>query len=229
MSVVSWDDIKEIPVSGQSNFSGEKEQVYAELKEGSNFFRIIEEQVRCVLMYYAFGRFQKSSDEFGSSEETCPLSKEKDEKGIYYKARPYYLFKAIDRQAGKVKILRVGRQVANNMKACATDKKWGPLIGYDINIRKGARGQQPLYIVMPDPKSDLSEEDKEMIAGDMLKLEKYDKPAMREWVDKFIKDRKEAMNKSVKTGSVRSPVKEEIIAQPAEVTDEFSDSDIDNI
>lgn len=235
MSKMSWGDVKD--ASGPGTNTNRTESAIAELQEGPNFFRVISEDFYGILMYYAWNRFQKSSDAFDADEIKCPLSKEKDERGIPYRARPYYLFKVIDRRAGKIKILRVGRQVAQMMKSFATSENWGPLTNYDICIQKNSKGAKSLYyMVMPMPK-ELSKEDKELIANDTLDIEKYSKPANVEWVQKFIAQHKGGAEAPAKTSNKPQPA-----AKPAapkkpepEVTDDFTeesgsvDDDFENL
>lgn len=237
MSKLSWDDIKETPPpSGGKREGGESP--YVELKDGANYIRVVDDKTfYAVLMYYAYGRFQKSADEFGSSGN-CPLANEVDEKGDNYRARPYFLFKVIDRSKDKLKVLRVGKQVLDMMKIQAKKPNWGPLTGYDLCITKRKKGENPLYLVAPEPKAPLSEEDEMLIKNDNINLEALSKPAKVEWVQKFIDEHKAGAQRSrsgnskentssnVRSGSnnnAQKPRTPPAKAVEPEVSDDFQD------
>lgn len=225
---IDWKDVKDNAPSGGAGGGRRGESPYAELQEGANYFRVVSQKFYGTLMYYAWGRFQKSADEYGSDESICPLGQEKDEKGQFFKARPYYLFKAIERSTGKLKILRVGRQLAQMMKTYATSESWGPLANYDICITKGPKGAQPLYMVAPIPPKPLSEEDKELIANDTIDLEKHAAPTQVKWVQKFIDDHHGARRPPQEKAAAptpRAPARKPA-AEPApapQVSNDFSD------
>lgn len=188
MAKLNWSDFK----GPQKNFKGQGsgESIYANMAEGNNYYRVISNEFYGSLVYFAWKKYQRSADEYGSSESICPLAQEKDEDGEYFRARPNFLFKVIERSSGKVKVLRVPRQVANMMRTYATSSDWGPLTGYDICIEKGARGSNPLYMVKAIPPKPLSAEDQELIANDTLDLAKAAQPAKVDWVKEFIKRNK---------------------------------------
>lgn len=229
MSKIEWDDIKEIQTQNSGGDTN-KESVYAELKEGANHFRIASDEKHVTMVYFAWGRFMKSADELGAENPVCPLAKEKDEKNNYFRARPYYLFKVIERRSKKLRVLRVGRQVAHNIKMFATQEGWGSPTNYDINIQKGPRGSQPLYIVIPSAPKPMSAEDKELVANDAIDLAKHAKPSKVEWVQDFITKFKPGAKETTTTATASATAKTKPQTQktaPAvkepEVSNDFED------
>jgi hypothetical protein len=243
MSKLQFKDIKETGTPGHKRDPGDP-SIYIPLEEGSNYVRIAEEDFCGVMMYYAYGRFQKSADPYGAAESICPLAKERDEKGDFYKARPYFLFKAFDRRTGKIGILRVGKQLTLLMKKRAAHKSLGPLTQYDICIEKGPKGAQPLYDVIPEPKTPFTDEELAMIAADKIDLEQAAKPAKVEWVNEFIEKNKanaqktrgnapaatteKPRNTSTKRAPKEEPEVNNEFVGKTEVSNEFDD-DFENI
>lgn len=77
------------------------------------------------------------------------------------RAKARWLFRVIDRNEtiDSIKILDCGQQILNSLNALRTDKDWGPLEQYDVKIKRGKKGSNPLYTVAPIPKEELSEDD----------------------------------------------------------------------
>ena len=67
----------------------------------------------------------------------------------------YYL-RVLDRENSEkepsFKILEVGPQIINQLKDLIKNKRYGTLEKYDVNIKKGAKGSNPLYTVIPEGK-----------------------------------------------------------------------------
>lgn len=236
MTALTWDDIPDPRTKGSSGPRGES--VIADIEVGSNFFRIVDNQFERTLIYWAFGGMQKSADEFDTrfEDRICPLTKELDEKGEPYRPRPYYLFKALDRRSGQIKILRVSQQVAQNLKELAKSGSWGDLTRYDVNITRRPKGTNPLYLVMPSPPTELTAEEKALVAASELNLKNLARPAKVEWVQKFIDDRKNGKRSAQPSTGAERPAASRAPAKPAPVvdndfslgTDDFN-VDIDNI
>jgi hypothetical protein len=206
MSKISWNDIPE-PKAGGNN--SDQKSVFATLEVGSNFFRIATNEMHRVMMYWAMGKMIKSADRYGTRQDdrVCPLAKEKDDKGKNYRARPYYLFKAIERSSGEVKVLRVSEQVAQALKEYATSDEWGDLTQYDIKIVRRPKGTNPLYLVQAQPPKPITTEEQALVEGSNIDLEKFARPAKVETIEKFIQERK---GKKPAAKTVEQKPKEEV-------------------
>lgn len=97
---------------------------------------------------------------------TCPICKAGTKES---KAKPHWLFKVISRlesdKQGKVvvNVLDCGSQILTAIADYNKDPNWGSIIQYDITIKRGQKGKNPLYTVHPLPKVPLTAEEKEAI------------------------------------------------------------------
>ena len=92
-----------------------------------------------------------------------------------FKRQSKWFVKILDRKDDEFKVLEIGSQILNGIKALYKNKKWGDVRAYDVSIQKGPRGSQPLYTVTPNPKEKLGSEFKEKYSAfeerlDMTKL-----------------------------------------------------------
>lgn len=96
-----------------------------------------------------------------------------------FKRKPRWMIKVLDRSDNKFKLLEIGSQIYNGIKALYLDEDWGPVTQYDITIVRGAPGSQPLYRVTPSPKQSLESDLKSayMSFNDRVDLTKLTKPA----------------------------------------------------
>ena len=53
------------------------------------------------------------------------------------------------------KVLEVGSQIYNGVRALFNSSRWGKVTEYDISVLRGPKGSQPLYSVQPNPKEKL--------------------------------------------------------------------------
>ncbi|MFA5048440.1 MAG: hypothetical protein WC516_05465 [Patescibacteria group bacterium] len=88
--------------------------------------------------------------------EDCPLCK----KGV--KAQYRWYLGVLDRSSdNQPKILEISSQVLIAIKNYISDKRWGDVKLYDINIKRNPPKSNPLYDVLPDPnKGPISAEEK---------------------------------------------------------------------
>lgn len=96
-----------------------------------------------------------------------------------FKRQARWLVKVLDRADGGVKLLEIGSQIYNGIKTLVQDEEWGPVTSYDITIKRGSPGQQPLYQVSPCPKSPLDPDAKAALQAfnDRVDLTKMTQPA----------------------------------------------------
>lgn len=99
-------------------------------------------------------------------ENTCPICKLGTRES---KAKPHWLFKIIDRiesaKEGKpvVKVLDCGNQILTAISDLNRDKNWGSVAHYDLTIKRGPKGRNPLYTIHPCPKVALTEDEKNAV------------------------------------------------------------------
>lgn len=125
------------------------------LEEGSNIVRLVTSPYQFYVSWTqdASGQNRK----IRSAGEGCPLVQRGD------KIQPRWYVGVLDRKSGQPKILEVGRQIFQQIVALRKRDKWGDPRGYDINIERQPKGSQPLYVVMPEPKEKLTEEEVGMV------------------------------------------------------------------
>jgi len=116
-----------------------------------------------------------------------PVSNEKlmnalDDAG--YKRQARWMVVVLDRQDDdlkkqKFKLLEIGSQIYSGIKTLYNKKAWGPVTKYDIVITRGAPGSQPLYSVVPNPKTSVEAIFKKPFAEFMkrIDIDKFMQPA----------------------------------------------------
>lgn len=75
-----------------------------------------------------------------------------------FKRSTRWLLKVLDRSDDTFKLLEVGPQIFKGIRDLVQNPKWGKVTSYDVTIKRGPKGQQPLYNVSPDPKEALATE-----------------------------------------------------------------------
>lgn len=127
------------------------------LEEGSNIVRIVTSPYQFYVAWTqdASGQNRK----IRSAVEGCPLVQRGE------KIQPRWFVGVLHREQNGYtpKILEVGRQIFQQIVALRKRDKWGDPRAYDINIERQPKGSQPLYVVMPEPKEKLSEDEIESI------------------------------------------------------------------
>jgi len=124
---------------------------FMNLEEGSNIVRVVTSPYQFYVAWTqdASGQNRK----IRSAVENCPLAKRGD------KIQPRWYIGVLDRKTNQPKILEVGRQIFQQVVALRKREKWGDPRAYDINIERQPKGSQPLYVVMPEPKEALTQEE----------------------------------------------------------------------
>ena len=97
-----------------------------------------------------------SKKKFNSPVGDAALLERLEEADFPRKAR--WMVKVLDRSDDKFKLLEIGPQIYNGIKAIFNNPKWGKVTRYDIDIIRAKPGTNPLYSVQPNPKEDLSSE-----------------------------------------------------------------------
>lgn len=128
---------------------------FMKLEEGSNPVRIFTKpyQFYTVWTTDATGKQRK----FRSAVENCPLV----QRGEKPSARWYV--GVINRKNNKPSILEIGPQIYRQILGLRKKEKWGDPRGYDLDIERQPKGNQPLYITSPEPKTALTDDEKTAI------------------------------------------------------------------
>jgi hypothetical protein len=161
----SWDDGD---VSTPNDFMN--------LKEGMNQVRVFTNPYQFIVHWVkdASGVNRKIK----CAVNNCPLCK----KGVKTQYRWY--IGVIDRTTDMAKILEISSQIYKGIKDYVSDPDWGDVKQYDINVKRGPKGSQPLYTVVGKPKKPLTADEKEMIANfkEKLEISKFTQPPTPEEV-----------------------------------------------
>lgn len=96
-----------------------------------------------------------------------------------FKRSKRWIVKVLDRADGEFKLLEIGSQIYNAIKALHQDPDWGAVTSYDLAVDRGNTGDNPLYRVTPRPKSPLDSELKQafMEFNDRVDITKLTQPA----------------------------------------------------
>lgn len=161
----SWEEAE---VSTQNDFMN--------LKEGNNVVRVFTNPYQ---FYVAWVKDTSgSSRKIRSAIENCPLVR------AGHKLQARWYLGVIDRKSGQPKILEISTQVFTAIKNYVSDPDWGDITQYDINIKRGPKGTQPLYVVLPKPRKPMTDEEKLGIANfkERVDISKFTTPPTPEEV-----------------------------------------------
>ena len=132
---------------------------------GNDFMKLIEGEegnpIRMITSPYQFYSHW-TQDATGADRKVrcamdgCPLCQRGE------KATARWLVGIIDRKSGKPAVLEIGPQIFKGVLSLSKKAKWGDPRKYDLSIERKPKNSQPLYVVTPEPKAPLSDEDKSM-------------------------------------------------------------------
>lgn len=104
-----------------------------------------------------------------------------------------YYIKVLDRSDGQIKVLDIGTQIFKQIVDLHLDDEWGHSKHYDITIKKGAKGDNPLYSVIPGVKKPLSDDESELVRASsdpsdeaFIDLESRCKPLSADVINKIL-------------------------------------------
>lgn len=194
---------------------------FLNLKEGDNEVRIFTNPFQ---FYVAWVKDASGANhKVRGAVKNCPLVK----RGVDVKARWY--LGVLDRKSGQPKIVEIPPQVYRGIKEYHKNSKWGDVRGYDLNIKRNPKGQQPLYTVIAYPHSPLTDEEKDLVNRFLgrVDISKLTQPPTPQEVEERLQTIGlfDANPRSTKQGAtVVSPPKD---AQPTIGDDEFDFGDED--
>jgi hypothetical protein len=128
---------------------------FMQLEEGSNPVRLVTSPYQFYIHWTkdATGANRKVR----CSTRDCPLCQQ----GEQASARWYVM--AINRKTEKPAVLEMGPQIFKQIVGLSKKPKWGDPKKYDLDIERQPKGSQPLYVVSPEPHSELTDEEKAML------------------------------------------------------------------
>ena len=136
---------------------------FMQLEEGNNPIRMITSPYQFYIHW--------SKDATGANRKVrcaldgCPLCHDGE------RAAARWYIGVINRKTNKPAIMEIGPQIFKQMLGLAKKEKWGDPRKYDVDIERQPKGSQPLYIVSPEPKEALSDEDKGMAKEFLAKID----------------------------------------------------------
>lgn len=153
---------------------------FMRLEEGENTVRVMGNPVQFYIHWVVGPDGQKGK--INSPANNPELVSRLEDSGFKRQAR--WLIKVLDRSDDTFRLLEVGPQIYNGIRALFNNKRWGKVTQYDITIIRGPKGQQPLYSVQPNPKESLSSEFKSKFTefNDRINIERAISPSTAEAV-----------------------------------------------
>ncbi len=127
---------------------------FLKLQKGQTIVRIMGQPVKYHLNWVDTA--DKKRKKINTPIEDSALVERLEEAG--FKREQKWILKVLDRSDDTFKLLEVGPQIFNGIRDLVKNPKWGKVTAYDITITRGAPGTQPLYKIVPDPKTPLPRE-----------------------------------------------------------------------
>ena len=148
---------------------------FMRLEEGENTIRVMGNPVQFYIHWVVTP--DGSRRKVNSPVDHPELVRRLEDSGFRRQAR--WLIKVLDRTDDEFRILEVGPQIYNGVKALYNNSRWGKVTAYDVTVFKGPKGSQPLYNVTPNPKEPLSSDFKSTFVdfNDRVNVEKLISPA----------------------------------------------------
>lgn len=169
--VVDWND-------GDAGSSRKTD--FMRLTEGANVVRVMGNPIQSYIHWVELP--DGSKRKMNSPVDSPELVQKLEDAG--FKRKPAWIVKVLDRNDNKFKLLEIGSQIYNGIKALYNNPKWGKVTRYDLTITRGPKGSQPLYSVTPDPKEPLDESLKDQFVAfnDALNIDRLISPSDPAWV-----------------------------------------------
>ena len=77
----------------------------------------------------------------------------------------------INRKSDRCAILEIGPQILKQIVGLNKKEKWGDPRKYDVDVERQPKGSQPLYIISPDPKEKLTEDEVAMVKEFLARID----------------------------------------------------------
>lgn len=136
---------------------------FLNLEEGSNLVRCFTSPFQFYIVWTEDATGQKRK--FKSALKDCPLVQRGE------KAQARWYVGVLNRKNNQPAVLEVGPQIFKQIVALSKKPKWGDPRAYDIDIVRQPKGSQPLYVVSPEPKEPLTDDEKASIKEFMARVD----------------------------------------------------------
>ena len=155
--------------------SGGRASDFMRLVEGENVVRVMGNPTQYFVHWVTTA--DGSTRKINSPIDDADLVRRLEDEGYRRQAR--WIVKVLDRNDDTFKLLEIGSQIYNGIRALFNHPKWGKVTQYDLSVNRGPKGSQPLYNVTPNPKEalDSSLKDSYVEFNDRVNLEKLISPA----------------------------------------------------
>jgi|TARA_R110001583_G_scaffold16234_28_gene66389 hypothetical protein len=153
---------------------------FMRLEEGESVVRVMGNPVQFYIHWVTTP--DGSKRKVNSPVDAPELVRRLEDSGFRRQAR--WLIKVLDRTDNEFKLLEVGSQIYNGVRALYNNQKWGKVTAYDVSINRGPKGSQPLYGVTPNPKEALGTEFKSAFVSfnDRVNVDKMITPSTSEFI-----------------------------------------------
>lgn len=159
--------------SGDAGASGSKTE-FMRLEQGTNTVRIMGNPHQYYVHWLELddGTKRKVSSPLSDPDLLKKLEEED------FRRKPRWIIKVLDRSDDTFKLLEIGSQIYNGIRALYNNAKWGKVTEYDIDIIRGKPGSNPLYSVQPNPREKLDAQFKEafMEFNDSVNIDALTRP-----------------------------------------------------
>jgi hypothetical protein len=148
---------------------------FMRLSEGENVVRVMGNPTQYFVHWVTTP--DGSTRKINSPVDSPALVRRLEDEGFRRQAR--WIVKVLDRTDDTFKLLEIGSQIYNGIKALFNHPKWGKVTQYDLSVNRGPKGSQPLYNVTPNPKEALEGtfKDNYVEFNDRVNLEKLITPS----------------------------------------------------
>jgi len=146
---IDWNSAETSPSNDSSK------NIFMRLKQGDNIVRILSNPIQ---YYVHWVETEQGKRKVTSPIDSPELITKLEDAGFRRQVR--WILRVMDQEDSQPKLLEVGSQIFNGVIALINNPKWGSVNKYDVTITRGAPGQNPLYRVTPNPKENISAEDK---------------------------------------------------------------------
>lgn len=178
MSKITFGEVDWNSTAGDS--SSQKTSDYMKLEEGENVVRVMGNPIQYYVHWVT--ALDGSKKKIVSPIDNMSLVTKLEDAG--FKKKATWMVRVLDRKDESFKLLEVGSQIYNGIRALYNNPKWGKVTDYDISIIRGPKGSQPLYSVQPNPKEkiDPSLKGKFVEFTSRVDVEKMTKPSDTQYV-----------------------------------------------
>jgi hypothetical protein len=136
---------------------------YMNLDEGSNRIRVITSPYQ----FYSHWAIDQAgvNRKVRCALDGCPLCQQGE------RAVARWVFGVINYKSNKPAIIEIGPQIYKQIHAFSKNPRWGDPRKYSMDIVRQPKGSQPLYIVTPEPKEAMTDEEKAMAKEFMARVD----------------------------------------------------------